>query len=94
MVINLGLRYDYFDPNTYYPSDYRNPLNLISNVDTSEVLAAAKTKWNFIDFKTGLVGGHCFGVDPMLVVLNRGTRLLTWLNLHPDLTIKQFLTKR
>ena len=34
------------------------------NVDTSEVLDAAKTKWNFLDFKPGLVGGHCIGVDP------------------------------
>ena len=40
MVINLGLRYDYFDPNTFYPSDYRNPLNLISNVNSSEILKA------------------------------------------------------
>ena len=34
------------------------------NINTSEVLAAAKTKWNFLDFKPGLVGGHCIGVDP------------------------------
>ena len=34
------------------------------DIDTSEVLAAAKTKWNFLDFKPGLVGGHCIGVDP------------------------------
>ena len=34
------------------------------NIDTSEVLEAAKTKWNFLDFKPGLVGGHCIGVDP------------------------------
>tara|TARA_Y100000996_G_scaffold23308_1_gene16821 strand:+ start:276 stop:3299 length:3024 start_codon:yes stop_codon:yes gene_type:complete len=40
MVINVGLRYDYFDPNTYYPSNYRNPLNQISQVDTSQVLKA------------------------------------------------------
>ncbi len=33
-------------------------------VDTKEVLAAAGTKWNFIKFKPGLVGGHCIGVDP------------------------------
>lgn len=33
-------------------------------LDTSEVLAAAKTKWNFLDFHPGLVGGHCIGVDP------------------------------
>ncbi len=34
------------------------------NIDTLEVLEAASTKWNFIDFKPGLVGGHCIGVDP------------------------------
>jgi len=34
------------------------------NIDTSEVLAAACTKWNFLPFKPGLVGGHCVGVDP------------------------------
>lgn len=33
-------------------------------VDTNEVLAAAATKWNFLPFKPGLVGGHCIGVDP------------------------------
>ena len=34
------------------------------NIETSEVLNAARTKWNFLDFKPGLVGGHCIGVDP------------------------------
>ena len=33
-------------------------------IDTEEVLAAAATKWNFLRFKPGLVGGHCIGVDP------------------------------
>lgn len=33
-------------------------------IDTSEVLKAAGTKWNFLPFKPGLVGGHCIGVDP------------------------------
>ncbi|WCE03276.1 nucleotide sugar dehydrogenase [Pseudoxanthomonas sp. JBR18] len=33
-------------------------------IDTGEVLAAAATKWNFLGFKPGLVGGHCIGVDP------------------------------
>ena len=33
-------------------------------IDTSEVLEAAGTKWNFLNFKPGLVGGHCIGVDP------------------------------
>ncbi len=34
------------------------------NIDTNQVLEAAKTKWNFLDFSPGLVGGHCIGVDP------------------------------
>jgi UDP-N-acetyl-D-galactosamine dehydrogenase len=44
-----------------------NELALIFNkmdIDTSEVLEAARTKWNFLDFRPGLVGGHCIGVDP------------------------------
>jgi UDP-N-acetyl-D-glucosamine/UDP-N-acetyl-D-galactosamine dehydrogenase len=34
------------------------------NIDTFDVLEAASTKWNFLQFKPGLVGGHCIGVDP------------------------------
>ncbi|PKI17013.1 Vi polysaccharide biosynthesis UDP-N-acetylglucosamine C-6 dehydrogenase TviB [Colwellia sp. 12G3] len=34
------------------------------NIDTEEVLKAAGTKWNFLPFRPGLVGGHCIGVDP------------------------------
>ena len=34
------------------------------DIDTNEVLKAAATKWNFLPFKPGLVGGHCIGVDP------------------------------
>ena len=34
------------------------------DIDTQDVLAAAATKWNFLPFKPGLVGGHCIGVDP------------------------------
>ena len=35
-----------------------------SGIATEDVLAAARTKWNFLDFQPGLVGGHCIGVDP------------------------------
>lgn len=35
-----------------------------AGIDTAEVLAAAGTKWNFLNFRPGLVGGHCIGVDP------------------------------
>ncbi len=44
-----------------------NELSIIFNklnIDTQEVLEAAGSKWNFIPFKPGLVGGHCIGVDP------------------------------
>jgi UDP-N-acetyl-D-galactosamine dehydrogenase len=44
-----------------------NELSMIFNrmgIDTTEVLQAAATKWNFLPFKPGLVGGHCIGVDP------------------------------
>lgn len=44
-----------------------NELSLIfdrMNINTYEVLEAAGTKWNFLNFKPGLVGGHCIGVDP------------------------------
>ena len=36
----------------------------LMQIDTNDVLAAAGTKWNFLPFKPGLVGGHCIGVDP------------------------------
>ena len=48
-----------------------NELSLIfnkMNINTSEVLKAANTKWNFQAFKPGLVGGHCIGVDPYYLV--------------------------
>lgn len=44
-----------------------NELSIIFNkldIDTQDVLDAAATKWNFLPFKPGLVGGHCIGVDP------------------------------
>jgi len=44
-----------------------NELAMVFNklgIDTEEVLMAAETKWNFIPFRPGLVGGHCIGVDP------------------------------
>ncbi|UPG88861.1 nucleotide sugar dehydrogenase [Luteibacter aegosomaticola] len=37
-------------------------------IDTTDVLAAAGTKWNFLPFKPGLVGGHCIGVDPYYLI--------------------------
>jgi UDP-N-acetyl-D-galactosamine dehydrogenase len=46
---------------------FMNELSLIFQaleIDTGDVLAAARTKWNFMSFQPGLVGGHCIGVDP------------------------------
>lgn len=46
---------------------FMNELSIIfnkMNIDTQSVLEAANTKWNFLNFKPGLVGGHCIGVDP------------------------------
>ncbi|MCQ2455360.1 MAG: nucleotide sugar dehydrogenase [Clostridia bacterium] len=46
---------------------FMNELSIIFNkmgIDTLEVLEAAGTKWNFLPFKPGLVGGHCIGIDP------------------------------
>ncbi len=46
---------------------FMNELSIIFNklgIDTKSVLDAAKTKWNFLNFTPGLVGGHCIGVDP------------------------------
>lgn len=46
---------------------FMNELSIIfnkMNIDTLSVLKAAGTKWNFLNFKPGLVGGHCIGIDP------------------------------
>src|SRR5699024_3992847 len=46
---------------------FMNELSMVFNkmdIDTNAVLAAAGTKWNFLKFTPGLVGGHCIGVDP------------------------------
>ncbi len=51
------------DINIAFVNELSKIFNLI-NLDTIEVLEAAGTKWNFLKFKPGLVGGHCIGVDP------------------------------
>ncbi|MFB3389199.1 nucleotide sugar dehydrogenase [Flavobacterium sp. LAR06] len=51
------------DINIAFVNELAKIFNLM-NIDTQEVLAAAATKWNFLPFKPGLVGGHCIGVDP------------------------------
>ena len=51
------------DINIAFVNELAKIFNLM-NIDTHEVLKAAGTKWNFLPFKPGLVGGHCIGVDP------------------------------
>jgi UDP-N-acetyl-D-galactosamine dehydrogenase len=51
-------------------------------LDTSEVLKAASTKWNFLPFRPGLVGGHCIGVDPYYL-----THKAELLGYHPEVIL-------
>ncbi len=51
-------------------------------IDTTEVLEAAGTKWNFLKFKPGLVGGHCIGVDPYYL-----THKAEMLGFHPQVIL-------
>ena len=51
-------------------------------IDTTEVLAAAGTKWNFLPFKPGLVGGHCIGVDPYYL-----THKAQMVGYHPEVIL-------
>jgi len=51
------------DINIAFVNELSKIFNLIG-IDTNDVLEAASTKWNFLKFKPGLVGGHCIGVDP------------------------------
>jgi UDP-N-acetyl-D-galactosamine dehydrogenase len=51
------------DINIAFVNELAKIFNLM-NIDTQAVLEAAGTKWNFLPFKPGLVGGHCIGVDP------------------------------
>ncbi len=62
-----------------------NELALIFNrlgIDTQEVLEAAATKWNFLPFKPGLVGGHCIGVDPYYL-----THKAEEIGYHPEMIL-------
>lgn len=87
-----------------------NELSLIfdrMNIDTLEVLEAAGTKWNFLPFRPGLVGGHCIGVDPYYLthkaqevgyhpeVILAGRRINDSMASHvADSTVKLMLQKR
>jgi UDP-N-acetyl-D-glucosamine/UDP-N-acetyl-D-galactosamine dehydrogenase len=62
-----------------------NELSLIFNrlgIDTEEVLEAAGTKWNFLPFRPGLVGGHCIGVDPYYL-----THKAQEIGYHPEMIL-------
>jgi UDP-N-acetyl-D-galactosamine dehydrogenase len=62
-----------------------NELALIFNrlgIDTEEVLLAAGTKWNFLPFRPGLVGGHCIGVDPYYL-----THKAQEIGYHPEMIL-------
>ena len=62
-----------------------NELALIFNklgIDTEEVLKAAGTKWNFLPFRPGLVGGHCIGVDPYYL-----THKAQSIGYHPEMIL-------
>jgi UDP-N-acetyl-D-galactosamine dehydrogenase len=54
----------------------------ICGIDTQEVLAAAGTKWNFLPFSPGLVGGHCIGVDPYYLTFKAEA-----LGYHPEMIL-------
>ena len=56
------------DINIAFVNELAKIFNLM-DIDTEAVLAAASTKWNFLPFKPGLVGGHCIGVDPYYLAM-------------------------
>ena len=66
------------------------------NIDTEEVLKAAESKWNFLKFKPGFVGGHCIGVDPYYLSyksLQSGYKpkiLLTGRNINDQMPLRVF----
>ncbi|CAD6524757.1 Vi polysaccharide biosynthesis UDP-N-acetylglucosamine C-6 dehydrogenase TviB [Paraburkholderia metrosideri] len=62
-----------------------NELSIIFNrmgIDTESVLLAAGTKWNFLPFRPGLVGGHCIGVDPYYL-----THMAQAMGYHPEIIL-------
>lgn len=86
-----------------------NELSLIFNkmgIDTESVLKAAGTKWNFLPFRPGLVGGHCIGVDPYYLtfkaneigynpeVILSGRRLNDSMGLHITNEISKLMAKK
>ena len=86
-----------------------NELSLIFNklgIDTESVLEAAATKWNFLPFRPGLVGGHCIGVDPYYLTFKAneigynpemilaGRKLNDGMGLHVANEVSKLMTKK
>ena len=69
------------DINIAFVNELSKIFHLIG-IDTNEVLEAAGTKWNFLKFKPGLVGGHCIGVDPYYL-----THKAQELGYHPEVIL-------
>ncbi len=69
------------DINIAFVNELAKIFHLIG-IDTAEVLAAAGTKWNFLNFRPGLVGGHCIGVDPYYL-----THKAQSLGYHPEVIL-------
>ncbi|MBS4066174.1 MAG: nucleotide sugar dehydrogenase [Chitinophagaceae bacterium] len=69
------------DINVAFINELAKIFNLLK-IDTKEVLDAAGTKWNFLPFKQGLVGGHCIGVDPYYLAQKAQS-----LGYHPDIIL-------
>ena len=86
-----------------------NELSLICSklkIDTKEVLEASATKWNFLKFRPGLVGGHCIGVDPYYlsylskkighnpILIDSGRKINDKMTVHVYKNIKKILSKK
>ncbi len=69
------------DINIAFVNELAKIFNLMG-IDTQDVLEAAGTKWNFLPFKPGLVGGHCIGVDPYYL-----SQKAEELGYHPDIIL-------
>tara|TARA_Y100001958_G_C21248633_1_gene581709 strand:- start:18880 stop:20160 length:1281 start_codon:yes stop_codon:yes gene_type:complete len=69
------------DINIAFVNELSKIFNLL-NIDTKSVLEAASTKWNFLNFSPGLVGGHCIGVDPYYLAQKAQDN-----NYHPEIIL-------
>jgi UDP-N-acetyl-D-galactosamine dehydrogenase len=69
------------DVNIAFMNEFSQIMNAL-NLNVYEIIEAAKTKWSFVPFKPGLVGGHCIAVDPHYLIF-KAKRL----GLHPDMLL-------